>query len=171
MNPETEIDGLGYDRVRGESGEVAPTTSATERQIMRQRRSAVALGGRTANCRDRIYAVLSRLMPCPNNVPWNTIGPSAKVHLGLFVHRVTDLEPGLYGLVRSPEQEEPLRNAMKPGFAWQKPPGCPTSLPLYLLATGDCTTLAARVSCLQDIAGDGAFSLGMIAEFIKPLQR
>ncbi len=171
VKPATGIDGLGSYPVRGGIRSVAPTTTATARQIIRQRRSAVALNGRTAISRDQFYAILSRLMPCSNNVPWNTIGPPAKVHLGLFVHRVTGLEPGLYGLVRSPEQEEPLRNAMKLGFAWQRPPGCPTSLPLYLLATGDCATLAARVSCLQDIAGDGAFSLGMIAEFIKPLER
>ena len=60
---------------------------------------------------------------------------------------------------------------MKPGFAWQTPPDRPAALPLYLLATEDCTTLAARVSCNQDIAGDGVFRLGMIAEFEEPLRR
>ena len=44
-------------------------------------------------------------------------------------------------------------------------PACPPGLPLYLLQEGDCRALAARVSCGQDIAGDGAFSLGMIAEY------
>ena len=39
------------------------------------------------------------------------------------------------------------------------------ALPLFLLATGDCRRLATRVSCDQDIAGDGFFSLGMIADF------
>ena len=170
VKPATDID-LGSSPVRGGARSVAPATTASARQIIRQRRSAVALDGRTAISRDQFYATLGRLLPCSNNVPWSIIGPPAKVHLGLFVHRVTGLEPGLYGLVRSPEQEEPLRSGMKPGFAWQRPPGCPASLPLYLLETGNCTTLAARVSCLQDIAGDGAFSLGMIAEFMKPLER
>jgi len=167
----TDTDDFGSYLARGGITSVVPATTASARRIIRQRRSAVALDGRTAISRDQFYAILNRLLPCSNNVPWNIIGPPEKVHLGLFVHRVIGLEAGLYCLIRSSEQEEPLRNAMKPGFVWQRPPGCPTSLPLYLLATGNCTTLAARVCCLQDIAGDGAFSLGMIAEFIEPLRR
>ena len=50
-------------------------------------------------------------------------------------------------------------------FAWEPPPGCPATLPLYLLERGDARVLATQVSCRQDIAGDGAFSLGMIAEY------
>ena len=171
MKPATAANDLGTIPVFSEIRTVAPTIPASARQIIRQRRSAVALDAKTAISKNQFYAILSRVLPDSHKVPWNTIGPPIKVHLGLFVHRVTGLEPGLYCLVRSPEHEEPLRDAMKPGFAWQRPRGCPAVLPLYLLSTGDCTTLAARVSCLQDIAGDGAFSLGMIAEFEEPLRR
>jgi hypothetical protein len=38
-------------------------------------------------------------------------------------------------------------------------------LPLVLLAVGDCRALAQRLSCDQEIAADGFFSLAMIAEF------
>jgi hypothetical protein len=38
-------------------------------------------------------------------------------------------------------------------------------LPLYWIMEGDAQRVAAQVSCHQDIAGDGAFSLGMLAEF------
>ena len=171
MKPATAANDLGTIPVFSEIRTVAPTIPASARQIIRQRRSAVALDAKTAISKNQFYAILSRGLPDSHKVPWNTIGPPVKVHLGLFVHRVTGLDPGLYCLVRSPEHEEPLRDAMKPGFAWQRPRGCPAVLPLYVLATGDCTTLAARVSCLQDIAGDGAFSLGMIAEFEEPLRR
>ena len=51
------------------------------------------------------------------------------------------------------------------------PPDCPDVLPLFLLQPGGCKTLAKRVSCHQDIAGDGAFSLGLIGEFEEPLRR
>jgi len=44
-------------------------------------------------------------------------------------------------------------------------PDCPAGLPLFLLERGDARELATQVSCRQDIAGDGAFSLGMIAEY------
>ncbi|MDQ1390338.1 MAG: hypothetical protein QOF56_3792, partial [Acidobacteriaceae bacterium] len=52
---------------------------------------------------------------------------------------------------------------------WRRPPSCPRGLPLYLLKEGDCRALAASVSCGQDIAGDGAFSLGMIADYMDSL--
>jgi len=41
----------------------------------------------------------------------------------------------------------------------------PAGLPLFLLEEGDCQALAAHLSCGQDIAGDGAFSLAMIADY------
>src|SRR5207244_6784189 len=87
----------------------------------------------------------------------------------LFVHRVDVLPPGLYVLTRYPEKVEALRQAMRPEFLWLRPPSCPDGLPLYLLKEGNCRTLAASVSCGQDIAGDGAFSLGMIAEYMDSL--
>lgn len=44
-------------------------------------------------------------------------------------------------------------------------PGCPNDLPLFWLLQEDAQRLAAQVSCQQGIAGDSAFSLGMLAEF------
>ena len=70
---------------------------------------------------------------------------------------------------RDPEKVEPLRQAMRREFLWRRPPSCPRGLPLYLLKEGDCRALAASVSCGQDIAGDGAFSLGMIADYMDSL--
>ena len=40
---------------------------------------------------------------------------------------------------------------------------------LFVLARGDCRTLAQRLSCDQEIAADGFFSLAMIAEFDRSL--
>ena len=53
----------------------------------------------------------------------------------------------------------------EPELVWTQPPGCPEDLPLYWLLEGDAKKAAAQVSCHQEIAGDSAFSLGMIAEF------
>src|SRR5260370_42549295 len=58
---------------------------------------------------------------------------------------------------------------MRREFLWRRAPSCPRGLTLYLLKEGDCRALAASVSCGQDIAGDGAFSLGMIADYIDSL--
>src|SRR5438046_8917267 len=71
----------------------------------------------------------------------------------------------MYPLVRNPEKLEKLNASRHSHFAWQTPPGCPGSLPLYLLERGNARQLATQVSCRQDIAGEGAFSLGMLAEY------
>jgi len=54
---------------------------------------------------------------------------------------------------------------MNPELTWTIAPGCPDDLPLYRLLEGDARKLAVQVSCHQDIAGDSAYSFGMLAEF------
>ncbi|MEK6677569.1 MAG: SagB/ThcOx family dehydrogenase [Planctomycetota bacterium] len=145
-----------------------PSTPA--RRIIQQRRSAVAMDGHTSITADQFYLMMDRVLPrfeCP---PWSALGPPAYVHLGIFVHRVTGLVPGLYFLVRAPSELVMPRESMSPTFDWEKPIGCPQSLPLYHLLSGDACEIAGQVSCGQSIAADGAFSLGMIAEFENPLR-
>ena len=130
-------------------------------QIIRQRRSLVACDGKTSIPAGRFYRMLSRVMPAPGDaIPW-----TPAIHFGLFVHRVEGIEPGLYALARDPGKVEKLKQCMHAHFAWEAPPGCPGSLPLYLLERGDARQLATQVSCGQEIAGEGAFSLGMLAEY------
>lgn len=139
------------------------------RRIVHQRRSAVAMDGRSGLARDAFYQTLQRALPSRAGAPFTTLLWSPRVHLALFVHRVADLEPGLYFLVRNPEDEAALRAAMRPEFAWTKPPRCPADLPLFALHGGDVRGLAANVSCGQEIAGAGCFSLGMIARFASSI--
>ena len=68
-------------------------------------------------------------------------------------------------------QRAALQAAMRPSFLWETPPGVPSELPLYLLARSDCRDAARQLSCHQDIAADGFFSLGMLAEFAEPIRR
>ncbi len=103
-------------------------------------------------------------------MPWDVIPWEPTIHLALFVHRVDGLASGLYMLVRDRSKVEPLREAMHGEFAWTTPPTCPAELPLFLLVEGDARRSAVQVSCHQEIAGDSAFSLGMIAEFEETLQ-
>ncbi len=140
------------------------------RLIIRQRRSAVAMDGRTSITADQFYLIMDRVLPRFGHPPWNALGPPAQVHLGIFVHLVEGLDPGLYFLVRSPGQLVSLRESMKPEFTWQKPDGCPSTLPLYHLMSGDARAVAGQVSCGQQIAAQGAFSLGMIVDFEGPLR-
>lgn len=94
-----------------------------------------------------------------------TLFPSPKVHLGLFVHRVNGLIPGLYALIRDPFMVNKIQEEWKNNnyaFAWKK---VDDSLDLYLLVEGDCQEIAKQLSCAQDIAADCTFSFGMISQF------
>ena len=147
----------------------APVRSGafTAEKVILGRRSAVSMDASTAIPAATFFRMLARLVPTRDgrSMPWDALPWRPRIHLGLFVHRVNDLPPGLYVLARDPEKVETLRQAMRREFLWLRPPSCPDGLPLYLLKEGNCRTLAASVSCGQDIAGDGAFSLGMIAEY------
>ncbi len=135
------------------------------------RRSAVAMDGFTAISQDAFFRTLARLMPTRDgrSMPWDAIPWRPRIHLGLFVHRVEGVPRGLYALARNPAKLAALKAVMRREFRWQRLPSCPPGLPLYLLQEGDCRALAATVSCGQHIAGDGAFSLGMIADYIDSL--
>jgi SagB-type dehydrogenase family enzyme len=146
-------------------------------QVIRQRRSALAFDGKTSISVGSFFTMLARVMPrsdcdlCQRPMPWDVLPWQPAVHLALFVHRVDGLAPGLYMLARDPAKVGSLRRAMHRKFAWTSPPGCAEDLPLFLLEEGDARQLAAQVSCGQEIAGDSAFSLGMIAEFESSLRR
>ena len=155
---------------------VAPCYSSAG-QVIRQRRSALAFDGITSIPVGSFYTMLARVVPrvdrdrCQRPMPWDVLPWEPAVHLALFVHRVDGLAPGIYLLARDPAKTNRLRGAMRRQFAWTPPPGCPHDLPLFLLETGDARALAVEVSCHQDIAGDSAFSLGMIAEFEASLRQ
>ncbi len=152
-----------------EAAQPLQASSACLRQIIRQRRSAVAMDARTGISRDAFFHILSLTLARPNQVPFNTLNWTPRINLALFLHRVQDLEPGLYILLRDPAAGEALASAMKDEFAWEKPEGCPVNLGLYRVLTGDARALARQLSCQQAIASDGCFSLGMVADFERSL--
>ena len=140
------------------------------RKIIHQRRSCLALNGQTGITRDALYQVLMKSLPGPGRFPFNAISWRPSIHLALFIHRVQDLDPGLYFLVRDPSQTTASKAAMKKEFVWEKPEGCPEGLEFYRLLTGDAREVSQQISCHQAIASDGCFSLGMIADFERPLK-
>ena len=143
-----------------------PTIRLPDRALLLQRRSAVAFDGASALGRDAFLAMLSRVMP-RRSVPWDALWWDARIHLAIFAHRVDGTEPGLYLLARDPSAVDRLRAACGRDFLWER---AGAELPLYLLARGDVRSMARRISCDQDIAADGFFSLGMIAEFDASLE-
>jgi SagB-type dehydrogenase family enzyme len=136
-------------------------------QIIRQRRSAVAFDGVSGITKDQFYAMLDKTFPRDASAPFDLGLTAPCVHLLLFIHRVTGLAPGLYCLLRAGRDLPDLQQKCHRHFLWRP---ADEALPLYLLQDGDFQDTATSVSCGQSIAGDGAFSLGMIARFREEIE-
>ncbi len=155
-----------------------PVAPQSARTIILQRRSALAFDPNAAPLpRDVFMSMLDRLQPGAS--PWDAIDWPPHVHLALFVHRVEGLVPGLYAYLREPAVLPEWKAAMRPEFLWEpiNDPNVPNEPnepnepnDLFLLVPIDCRRMANRVSCDQDIAAAGFFSLGMIARFGAPLR-
>jgi SagB-type dehydrogenase family enzyme len=132
--------------------------------LVLNRRSAVAMSGDGHLEMPAFCRILRRLLPV-DAAPWDALWWAPRVHVALFVHRVTGLEPGLYILARDARAVPGLRAAMREDFVWARPPGIPDDLDLFLLVPLDVRNISAVLSCRQDIAADGFFSVAMLAEF------
>jgi len=139
----------------------AHSPGASARPLILQRRSALAFDGRSAMDADTFFRMLARTMPGRSS-PSASLWWTPRIHLALFVHRVTGVEPGLYLLGRDSDGFERLKRQIRRHDVQES---AHDQLPLVCLGRGDCRSLARRVSCDQDIAADGCFSLGMIADF------
>ena len=132
------------------------------REVILQRRSAVAFDAQSGLARDDFFSMLGRLRP--GAAPWDAIDWPPQVHLVLFVHRVEGLTPGVYAYLRDPAVLDEWRAAMRAEFLWE-----PAGDGLFLLFPSDVMWTANRLSCDQDIAADGFFSLGMLARLESSL--
>lgn len=94
---------------------------------------------------------------------------NSAIHLVILVHSVTDIDSGLYILVRNSKHKEQLQSLFKDTFLWEKVDT--KAGELYKLEDGDFKFISKAISCSQDIASYGAFTLGMLAEFTNQLEQ
>ena len=78
-------------------------------QQIRQRRSAVDFDGVTSLSIETFQAILDTALPRRNAPPFDSWPLAPRLHLILFVHRVTSLAPGLYVWLRAPSDAAMLR--------------------------------------------------------------
>ncbi|MFQ5964707.1 MAG: SagB/ThcOx family dehydrogenase [Candidatus Scalinduaceae bacterium] len=147
----------------------APQKSGIE--IIRQRRSALAYDGKTPITKEQFLSILDKTIPRNHCAPFDLELGRTSIHLLLFVHRVSDLEPGLYFLIRNEKDFEEIKGKTHHDFLWERIKGAPDKLFIYFLKRGDFHNRAKTVSCQQEIAGDGVFSLGMIAKFRENVEK
>ena len=138
-------------------------------EVIRSRRTAVAFAKDTKLNFQAFIDMMRKLLPPAESVttaPWGTMGrgfgggAAEAPFLGIFVHRVKDLSPGQYVLVRSGSVSL-LKERMKPHFVWSR---VVSDLELFLLEKRDTKAAAQEVSCNQEIAQDSFFTLGCFSD-------
>ena len=147
-----------------------PVCHHSASQLIRQRRSAVDFDGVTGITREKFLSILDATLPRASAPPFDAWPFAPRLHLVIFVHRVIGLEPGLYLWLRAPADAAGLRQAFHAEFKWEAATEPARPAPLQRLGGGDLRDFARKLSCQQDIAADGAFSLGMLARF-EPVLR
>ncbi len=134
-------------------------TSFLAKDVVLNRRSAQAMDKDDANITKKEFETIIASVKSNNSA----------IHLVVFIHNVTDIESGLYILVRNENHKEQLQSLFKEQFLWEKVDT--QAGQLYKLEAGDFKFLSKAISCNQDIASHGAFTLGMLAEFTNQLEQ
>ncbi len=150
------------------AAECAAPAERSSIQVIRRRRSAVSYHPQKTISREVFLSILSPTLARSGAPPFGMRMAAPSVHLLLFVHRVEGVAPGLYLLLRRKAHLSAMRAGWRNDFLWQ-PVQC--RLPLYRLLEADFTMDAMELSCHQEIAGNSAFAVAMMADFGSNLLR
>ena len=159
IKPETEAKRFSYGQ---KSFYDEPLSTLSAAQIIRKRRSGVEFDEKGSLKRNQFLSILDKTIPREDFAPFDIQLGEPCVNLLIFVHNVQGLARGLYFYFRGEDRVYEMKRVSDPAFLWER---VETGAPLYLLRQGDFRQIAARLSCNQEIAGYGVFSLGMIAGF------
>jgi len=133
--------------------------SLESKEIVLKRRSAQMMNAAKAGIsQEQFYALV-------NSVKESMDGFENAADLVFFIHEVDALDKGLYILIRNKEHLSSLKRLMRKSFIWEE-----IREDFYCLEKADFRAHAKTISCNQDIAADGAFSLGMLCEFSTQIQ-
>lgn len=156
-----------------------PITPST--RTIRTRRSALDFSPHeSVISRTRLYFILRHFIPSYRHIPlWDFTFPHLPIHLFLFVHRVKGMPPGLYLLPDSAAfpalRAQIERNAGNHSFAWTYVKEADAYFRdgenensenprLWFLGEADVRGVAAQLSCFQALAGNGTFTVSMVAD-------
>jgi len=141
---------------RVDSQELERQSLYVAKDVILKRRSAQMMNADNAEIsKEQFYAML-------DSVQHDIMGHENFVSFAIFVHKVEGLDSGLYLFSRNSRHLNELKGLMKESFRFEK---MQENQELYLLQKGDFSVIAKNLSCNQDIAKDGAFSLAMLCEF------
>ncbi|WP_418640958.1 SagB family peptide dehydrogenase [Sulfurimonas sp. ST-27] len=146
-------------QVQTDRCKVAREPSRESKEVVLGRRSVHVMDKEKSKISKKQFHTLLKSVDCSLD------GKANAAHLAIFVHRVEEYAQGLYLHVRNQKDLEHFKKEFHDTFLWKK-----TDFEnLYLLETADFTKASKIISCNQDIASDGAFSLGMICRYSEEL--
>lgn len=112
--------------------------------VIRQRRSALAFDAKTTFPKEYFLGMLDKTLPRDNAAPFDLGLGETSVHLLIFVHKVSGLDPGLYFFVRDERYLEEIKIRCRTDFRWEKIDAMPGPVELYLLKRGDFRNEGAK---------------------------
>ena len=128
--------------------------------VIRNRRSGHIYDPSVWISKELFLKILNRTLPRNDFSPFDVEISPTYISLVLFVHRVEGLPKGLYTYIRNEKHLNLYKERFKKEFLWEE-----VEENLFLLMEGDTERIAAYLSCMQDIASDGAFAVAMLSEF------
>ncbi len=152
-----------------------PRASSIRRaaDVILGRRSAQRFDSRHQVSRKEFFGLMDALLPRVAG-PWSVLARSHRLDLVLAVHRVAELESGLYVLSRPLGDTPALVSELARHFELVSVQGTAPDLDLRRMATAESralTRLARSLHCHQDIAAQACFALGMVAEFDAAIEQ
>ena len=140
---------------------VERTATKESKEVILKRRSVHVMDKEESHITKEQFHILLKSVDGSLNAQENN------THLLLFINRVEEYDAGLYIFIRNENDKKTLSDSMLSTFLWKE-----TSLQnLYFLDTQSYLAFSKGVSCGQDIASDGAFSMGMLCNFSEQLQK
>ena len=156
----TLSDELNNKKFKSENYEENPyrEISSFSKDIVLNRRSAQAMDKDDCRISKKEFETIIASVKASNS----------PIHLVLFIHSVEELESGLYILIRNNEHKKQLQDLLKDEFLWEKVDT--QAGELYKLQEGNMKFISQAISCDQEIASNGAFTMGMLAQFTKQIE-
>lgn len=142
-----------------------PLSQQSAQTLFLQRRSAQAFDATATMASDDFFRLMDRLLPRSDLPPWSAQAEPGRIHIVVFVHGIEGLAPGLYVMPRRRAALDMMKAELREDLLWETVEEAPAHLPFYRLVKAKARRAAMQLSCQQAIAGDGVFSLSMLAEF------
>jgi hypothetical protein len=136
-------------------------------KILRSLRPAEEFEAEASLSREDFFAILDKTLPRSKRYPFDGFSVAPKVHLLLFVHRVEEMQPGLYLLSRDQKSNISLKSQLAKDFEWQ-PEGGPVNF--FRLQAGDFRKVTSTLWNQSNLGESAMFHVMMLADFDKSVR-